>query len=141
MLVLEAQTAAKSAYPVIYRNLMTVGLLGTIYRVGEDAQTIHATVEMTLEDTHGYSLYRTVAMAMGGQLGEAREALASRIEEEPQNGENKIAMAVAMLFGGDRGWRYWIDNVLATHADQEVREAAFGVLKYVGQQGRGVSLH
>ncbi|GKT20972.1 hypothetical protein [Acidovorax sp. SUPP3334] len=141
MLILEAPTATKSAYPVIYRNLMTVGLLGTMYRVGEDAQTIHATVEMTLEDAHGYSLYRTVAMAMAGHLDEAREALASRIEEEPQNGENKIAMAVAMLFGGDRGWRYWIDNVLATHTDQEAREAALGVLKYVSRQDRRVALH
>lgn len=141
MLVPQAQPAAKSAYPVIYRNLMTVGLLGTIYRVGDDAQTIHSTVEMTLEDSHSYSLYRTVALAMAGQVGDAREALASRIEEDPQNGENKVAMAITMLFGGDRGWRHWIDNVLATHADQEVREAAFGVLKYAGQQSRRASLH
>ena len=54
------------------------------------------------------------------------------VEDNPQDDETKVALAVSLLLGGDADWRHWIDNVLATSDDQPVREAALGVLSYVG---------
>ena len=126
-----SQTGA-GVYPVIYRNLMSVGLLGAIYRIGTDAQVINAAVEMTLDEPRHYRAYRAVALAMGGQVDYARSVLGGRIDEHPRDDESKVALAVSMLLGGDPSWRQWIDNVLATSVDQPVREAALGVLSYVG---------
>lgn len=120
-------------YPVIYRNLMSVGLLGTVYRVGEDAQTISDAVELTLDEAGSFAAYRAVALAMAGQLHYARETLGKRVDDDPQDDAGKVALAIAMLFGGDPGWRRWIDNVLATSADVTVRQAAHGVLGYLGR--------
>jgi hypothetical protein len=121
-------------YPVIYRNLMSVGLLGVIYRVGEDAQTINAAVESTLAEPGAFSTYCAVALAMAGQTEYARNVLGGRVEEQPQDDQAKVALAVSLLFGGDPGWRHWVDNVLATSTDQPTRQAALGVLSYVGEQ-------
>jgi hypothetical protein len=120
-------------YPVVYRNLMSVGLLGTVYRVGEDAHAISATVELTLDEPGAFAVYRAVALAMAGQLDHARGTLGACVESHPQDDAGKVALAIAMLFGGDPGWRHWIDNVLATSSDVTVRQAAHGVLGYVGK--------
>lgn len=120
-----------TGYPVIYRNLMSVGLLGEIYRVGEDAKTINAAVERTLSDPGCFSSYLAVAMAMGGSTEYASSVLGSRVEEHPQDDEAKLAMAVSLLFGGDTSWRHWVNNVLATSGEPRVREAALGILSYV----------
>jgi hypothetical protein len=120
-------------YPVVYRNLMSVGLLGTVYRCGDDAEAISSAVELTLDEPGAFAVIRAVALAMAGQLDFARQTLGARVEEDPQDDASKVALAIAMLFGGDPGWRGWIDNVLATSADATVRQAAHGVLGYVGQ--------
>jgi hypothetical protein len=123
-------------YPAIYRNLMSVALLGTMYRVGEDAEIISHAVELTLEESGSFAVYRAVALAMAGRLDHARETLGASIENDPQDDASKVALAIAMLFGGDPGWRHWIDNVLATSADVNVRQAAHGVLGYLGKLSR-----
>jgi len=121
-----------SEYPVIYRNLMSAGLLGSIYRLGADANIINAAVELTLDDPRHFRTYRAVALAMAGQVDYAQRVLGSQIEEHPQDDEAKVALALSLLLGGDTDWRAWIDNVLATSDDQPAREAALGVLSYVG---------
>ena len=124
--------AHPGTYPVIYRNLMSVGLLGSIYRVGNDAQVINAAVELTLDEPRHFRAYQAVALAMAGQVDYARSVLGGQIEERPQDDESKVALGVSMLLGGDPEWRHWIDNVLATSNDQPARQAALGVLSYVG---------
>jgi hypothetical protein len=126
-------TSGPRPYPVIYRNLMSVGLLGTVYRAGEDAQTISNAVALTLEDSGSFEVYRAVALAMAGQLDHARDTLGQRVDSDPQDDASKVALAIALLFGGDTGWRPLIDNVLATSADTDVRQAAHGVLGYLGK--------
>jgi hypothetical protein len=125
-------SSGTGAYPVIYRNLMSVGLLGSIYRIGEDANVINAAVELTLDEPRHFRTYRAVALAMAGQVDYARSVLGGQVEEHPQDHESKVALAVSLLLGGDANWRRWIDNVLATSDDQPVRQAALGVLSYVG---------
>lgn len=127
------QASTGRPYPVIYRNLMSIGLLGTVYRVGEDAQTISDAVTLTLDEGGSFEVYRAVALAMAGQLDHARDTLGAKVEQDPQDDASKVALAIAMLFGGDPGWKQWIDNVLATSIDTDVRQAAHGVLGYVGR--------
>jgi hypothetical protein len=119
-------------YPVIYRNLMSAGLLGSIYRLGTDADIINAAVELTLDDPRHFRTYRAVALAMAGQVDYAHRVLGSQIEEHPHDDDAKVALGLSLLLGGDPDWRSWIDNVLATSNEQPVREAALGVLSYVG---------
>lgn len=133
---MNGQTPSSRVYPVIYRNLMSVGLLGTVYRLGDDAQTISNAVALTLEHSGSFEVYRAVALAMAGQPEHARETLGAKVDQDPQDDASKVALSIAMLFGGDPGWKHWIDNVLATSIDTDVRQAAHGVLGYVGQLAR-----
>ncbi|MDA8457422.1 HrpB1 family type III secretion system apparatus protein [Acidovorax sp. GBBC 3334] len=133
-----AALAPSVPYPVIYRNLMSVALLGTVYRVGSDADTISQAVEATLEDSSSYLLYRNIVLAMAGQRGQERDQLLHHVENHPEDGVSKVALALTLLFEGDPAWRHWIDNVLATSMDQPVRHAAQGILHFLGKAPKPV---
>ena len=119
---------AAAAYPEVYRQLMSVGLLGAIYRAREDAQIVHEAVETTLADPTGYRMCRAIALGMGGDVGDAGTTLAEHLERNPGDDNAKVAMAVSLMFAGDPEWKQWLDNVLATSTEQSAREAATGVL-------------
>jgi hypothetical protein len=124
-------TAPARGYPEVYRNLMTVGLLGAIYRRLDDADVVNAAVEATLDDPSHYRMCRAIAVGMGGDVGYAREQLGSYVEHNPDDDNAKVAMAVSLMLGGDAEWKGWLDNVLATSTEQSAREAANGVLTFL----------
>jgi hypothetical protein len=128
-----AQDSAE--YPVVYRNLMAVGLLGAIYRREEDAEAINEAVELTLLDPVPFRLFRAIALGVGGSAGYARNHLQARLEQRPDDDGAKVALAVALMFSGDADWKRWLDNVLATSADQSARDAANGVMSYLSGLG------
>lgn len=132
MFDMQAAAADAAAYPEVYRQLMSVGLLGAIYRAREDAQIVHQAVETTLADPAGYRMCRAIALGMGGDAGYAGTSLAEHVERHPGDDNAKVAMAVSLMFAGDPEWKQWLDNVLATSNDQGAREAANGVLAYLG---------
>ncbi|HEY9109049.1 MAG TPA: hypothetical protein VIN58_20405 [Roseateles sp.] len=123
--------AAAGGYPEVYRNLMTVGLLGAIYRRLDDADIVNTAVEATLDDPMHYRMCRAIAVGMGGNVGYAREQLGSYVEQNPDDDNAKVAMAVSLMLGGDAEWKGWLDNVLATSTEQSAREAANGVLTFL----------
>lgn len=123
--------AAAGEYPAVYRQLMTVGLLGAIYRHKEDAAIVNEAVEATLDDPTMYRMCCAIALGMGGDAAYARTQLGSHLEQHPDDDNAKVAMAVSMMLGGDPDWRQPIDNVLATSTEQSAREAANGVLSYL----------
>ncbi len=123
-------------YPVIYRNLMAVGLLGAIYRRGEDADTVNEAVELTLADPAQYRLCRSIAVGMGGDAGYAKGHLMARLDQHPGDDGSKVALAIALMFSGVPQWKHWLDNVLATSTDQAARDAAHGVLSYLSSLNR-----
>ena len=92
---------AAAAYPEVYRQLMSVGLLGAIYRAREDAQIVHEAVETTLADPTGYRMCRAIALGMGGDVGDAGTTLAEHLERNPGDDNAKVAMAVSLMLGGD----------------------------------------
>jgi hypothetical protein len=124
-------------YPEVYRRLMTVGLLGLIYRVGEDAETVHAAVEQTLADPTQYCLLRGIALGMGGHGAQAKDTYERHLDAYPGDDGVKVAMAVSLMLAGDPEGRRWIDHVLASSVDPEARVAANKVLGYV----RSLSFH
>jgi len=130
----QRSSAQRSDYPVVYRNLMAVGLLGSIYRCNSDADIVNEAVELTLADPGLYRLYRSIAMGLGGNTDYAKRNLVAQVEQDADADTAKMALAVSLLLGGDPDWRNWLDNVLATSADQNVRTAAHEVLNYL--QGR-----
>jgi hypothetical protein len=123
--------APTSGYPDVYRNLMTIGLLGAIYRRMDDANTVNTAVEATLDDPTFYRMCRAIAVGMGGDVGYAREQLGSYVEQHPNDDNAKVAMGVSLMLGGDAEWKSWLDNVLATSSEQSAREAANGVLTFL----------
>lgn len=127
-----APTAAPTSnYPDVYRNLMTVGLLGAIYRCTDDANVVNTAVEATLDDPTFYRMCRAIAVGMGGDVRYARDTLGSYVEQHPNDDNAKVAMAVSLMLGGDAEWKNWLDNVLATSTEQSAREAANGVLTFL----------
>lgn len=118
-------------YPAVYHNLMLVGLLGEIYRSGDDTQTVNKAVELTLVDTTVFTMCRAIAMGMGGNADFAKTHLGAHLEQHADDDGAKLAMAVSMMLAGDTQWKHQIDNLLATSTDPTAREAAHGVLSYL----------
>lgn len=127
----KSASAQASGYPVVYRNLMAVGLLGSIYRCADDADIVNEAVELTLSDPGLYRLYRSIAMGLGGNTDYAKRHLIAQAEENDEPDTAKMALAVSLLMGGDPEWRHWLDNVLATSSDQKARAAAHELLNYL----------
>ncbi|HET7868148.1 MAG TPA: hypothetical protein VFL86_27380 [Burkholderiaceae bacterium] len=127
----QGASAPSGDYPVVYRNLMAVGLLGSIYRCASDADIVNEAVELTLADPGLYRLYRSIAMGLGGNTDYAKRHLIAQAEEDDEADAAKMALAVSLLLGGDPDWRRWLDNVLATSSDQKARAAAHELLNYL----------
>ncbi|WKB51746.1 hypothetical protein [Eleftheria terrae] len=126
------QGGTSGDYPVVYRNLMAVALLGAVYKARDDAETVSAAVEKTLNDPLQFRLCRAIAQGIGGDAEFARGTLGKHLEQHPDDDGAKVAMAVSMMLAGNAEWKQWIDNVLATSTDQSAREAANGVIAYLG---------
>ncbi len=127
----QSTSLPSGGYPVVYRNLMAVGLLGSIYRCTHDAEIVNEAVELTLADPGLYRLYRSIAMGLGGNTDYAKQHLLAQAEDDAEADTAKMALAVSLLLGGDPDWRRWLDNVLATSSDQKARAAAHELLTYL----------
>ena len=104
---------------------------------GPDIDTKKAIQLQEQQMANNTALTAANAKAMDQQAqNEFRKSMAelgAKVEDNPQDDASKVALAIAMLFGGDPGWKQWIDNVLATSIDTDVRQAAHGVLGYLGR--------
>jgi len=127
---------ASGEYPAVYRSLMLVGLLGGIYRAGDDVKTVNAAVELTLDDPTVYTMYHAIALGIGGNAEFAKQNLGAHIDRHSDDDGAKVVMAVSMMLSGDPDWKQWIDNVLASSTDQNARTAANGVLSYLAGVGQ-----
>ncbi len=121
----------KDAYPAVYRSLMTVGLLGSCYRVHEDAECVNDAVEATLADPTRFRMYRALAQGIGGDPAYAKAQLGERLAGHPDDDRAKVALAVSLMLAGDASWKELIDNVLATSTDQTARQAATSLIQYL----------
>ena len=119
------------AYPAVYRNLMAVGLLGSCYRVHEDAERVNNAVEATLADPAQFRMYRALAQGNGGDASSASEQIGKRLDEVPDDDKAKVALAVSLMLAGNPEWKNLIENVLATSTDQVAREAATNLIQYL----------
>lgn len=126
----DAQDAAAAGYPLIYRNLMAIGLLGAVYRVRDEADTISSAVELTLDDPMPFRVCRAIAQGIGGDAQYAAQMLDHHLEGHPDDEGTKVALATAFVLARDERWKPILDEVLATSSDQRVREAANGVKSY-----------
>ncbi|WP_374568173.1 hypothetical protein [Ideonella sp.] len=127
--MMDAQDATPS-YPLVYRNLMAVGLLGAVYRVREEADTVSSAVELTLDDPTPFRVCRAIAQGIGGDAQYAADMLGRHLEAHPDDEGTKVALATAFALARDERWKPILDEVLATSSDQRVREAANGVKDY-----------
>lgn len=125
-----ADATSTTDYPLVYRNLMAVGLLGAVYRARDDAATVSAAVELTLDDPTPFRVCRAIAHSIGGDAEYASATLGEYVDGHPDDEGAKVALATAFLLARDERWKGLLDEVLATSADQQVRQAANGVLDY-----------
>lgn len=121
-------TPGRAAYPLAYRNLMAVSLLGTLYRA-QEADAASQAVENTLADPGRFRVYRAVLQSIGGEGKAAQEAMAAHLEHRPDDDGAKLAVAMAKALSGDPHWKPLLENVLATSSDAGVREAATRMLE------------
>jgi len=129
---MQTTTGAVPAYPRVYYNLMVVSLMGSIYRLHDEAETCSTAVECTLKDTTRYRMYRAIARGIGGDASMATQMLEKHLEDHPDDDRARVTLAVAMMLGGNPQWKSIIDRVLAVSTDIPAREAANSVLGYLG---------
>lgn len=118
-------------YAGVYRNLLCVGLLGTIYSQSEDVNIVCSVVETTLEQPELFRIYRAVISGLSGRSDYARETLERHIEKFPDDDIAKVSLGAALMLSGERDWKHWIDAVLATSINPTTRTAASGVLSFL----------
>jgi hypothetical protein len=133
--MLSAAANPETRYPRIYYNLMVVSLLGAIYRRHDEAEICSTAVETTLKDASRYRMYKAIAKGIGGDATPATELLERHLESNPDDDRAKVTLAVAMMLGGNPGWKAIIDKVLALSTDIPAREAATSVLNYLSAFG------
>lgn len=121
----------QDGYPAVYRNLMAVGLLGSCYRVHEDAERVNEAVEATLSDPSQFRMYRAIAQGIGGDASYAQQEIGQHLDDAPDDDRAKVALAVSLMLAGDVEWKALIENVLATSTDQVAREAATKLIQYL----------
>jgi len=124
----DTPTPGGESYPLPYRNLMAVSLLGTLYRA-QEVDAASRAVENTLADPGRFRVYRAVLQSIGGEGKAAESALAAHLEHRPDDDGAKLAVAMAKALSGDAEWRPLLENVLATSSDGGVREAATRMLE------------
>lgn len=117
-----------SGYPMIYRNLMVVGLLGAMHGLREDSDTVNSAVDLTLDDAGPFRVLRAIAQGIGGDAQYAVEMLGRDTEGRPDEERAKVALATALLVAQDARWRPLIEEVLAISSDPDVRETAIRVM-------------
>ena len=125
-------SSAETRYPRVYYNLAVVSLLASIYRQHDEAETCSVAVEATLQDSSRYSMYRAIAKGIGGDAGFAAKMLEQQLRDNPEDDRAKVALAAAMMLGGNPEWKPIIDRVLALSTDIPAREAASSLLAYLG---------
>lgn len=118
----------------IYRNLMAVGLLGTAYRITEDAETINNVVEATLEAPLQFRICRAIVSAMAGTGAASKSSLAAHVQENPDDEPARLAYAIALMVSGDPDGKQAIEGVLATTSNSVVRLTANNVLDYLRKE-------
>ncbi len=117
----------------IYRNLMAVGLLGTIYRSEEDAETINDVIEATLNEPLQFRICRAVVSGMAGVGDVARGSLRTHVDTHPDDEAARLALAISLILAGDPDGRRAIESLLATTSDTNVRLTAHSMLELLPQ--------
>jgi hypothetical protein len=133
-MLIETNEKAGTEYPPIFQDLMTISLLGAIYRAREDADIVGAAVEATMADPTKYRMYRALAQGIGGDAEYACENVGRHLDQHPDDDAAKVTLGIALMLAGRSDWRQPIDQVLATSSDQEIRQAANRLLHYLANR-------
>jgi hypothetical protein len=120
--------AATEGLPTIYRNLMTVCLLGTTRGLLADAEVVADAVHLTVNNPRPFQICRAIAHGLAGDAAFAQRLLA----EDDGDDACRVALATALLMAGDGSWRGVIDSVLARSHDGATRQAANSVIGFAG---------
>jgi len=123
--------AANASFLTVYRNLLSVGLMGAVYRQHEDADIVNSAVEATMTDPTRFRMCRALAMGIAGDASYAVQTMSERIEQDPEDETAKVVLGVAKMLAGESDWQFSIDNVLALSTNQTTRESAMKVLAYL----------
>jgi hypothetical protein len=123
--------AANASFLTVYRNLLSVGLMGAVYRQHEDADIVNSAVEATMTDPTRFRMCRALAMGIAGDASYAVQTMSERIEQDPEDDTAKVVLGVAKMLAGESDWQFSIDNVLALSTNQTTRESAMKVLAYL----------
>jgi hypothetical protein len=117
-------------------ELTLVGLLGYMFGCDpEDARAVDAAVESALTDPELYRVHRAMAIGMGGDPAAARATLEPYIEAHPEDDLAKVVLGTSLVMAGEPQGRAWMDGVLATSSDADVREAALSVIQLLESSG------
>lgn len=120
--------ASPHRYPPLYQSMLAVSLLGSVYGLEDEADTISTLLEPTLPDPMPYRVNRALAQGLHGNAKKAEQTLQEIIDGNPDDDRTKVVLAVAKIFCGDPGWQTVLENVFATSTDPVARNAASNVV-------------
>lgn len=123
----------------LYRNLMSVGLLGLVYREMEDGNEICDAVEATLAEPLQFQVCRAVVSGMAGSGDVAKGSLSEHVSQNPTDEPARLALAISLLLAGDADGKRAIESLLATTDNSAVRETANNMLELLEKQPELVS--
>jgi thioredoxin-like negative regulator of GroEL len=118
----------------MYRELMAVGLLGTLYRATEDSEIINNVVETTLSSPAQYRICRAVVSGMAGNSDVAKGSLSTHVETNPDDEVARLALALSLVLAGDAEGKRAIEGLLVTTDDVAVRQTANAMLEHIQRE-------
>lgn len=126
-------TLNTSNSPPLYRNLMAIGLLGTVYRLPDDANIVNDVIDATLQQPTQYRMCRAIATGMTGDSDYAKRVLAPYVEDHPDDEAARVAMAIALTLAGDEEGPKTLHSVLAVSTDMSIRMTAGNMLSFMAR--------
>jgi len=118
----------------MYRELMAVGLLGTLYRATEDAEVINNVIESTLATPSQYRICRAVVSGMAGNAAVAKGSLSTHVEANPDDEVARLALALSLALAGDAEGKRVIEGLLVTTDDMGIRQTANAMLEHIQRE-------
>jgi len=118
----------------IYRNLMAVGLLGTVYRCADDAEVINDVIEATLAEPLQFRVCRAVVSGIAGVGDVARGSLSAHVDAHPEDEAARLALAISLILAGDAEGKRAVEGLLVTTNDAAVRETAHNMLELIQRE-------
>jgi len=117
----------------LFHVLMTLGLLGLLLDIEDDAEVVNDAVEATFEDPSEFRACRAIVQALRGDITLAQQMLLDLCATRASTDQLKVDIGRALALACEPGWKTLVDEVMASSLDQGIRYRATCVARMAGK--------